>query len=456
MPPPKFTDRWLEQHLMEPVFVPRDGIVGIGHVLTEIDSLIARLDDPGLTHSLGLDLPRGILLWGDPGLGKTLAARYLASRLGAAVPFYEISSDELSPDRLRGAVRYLADHHDRSILYLDEIDQWAMDRSHYEIHSPATRLLLIAALSAFDGLRPTAGPIIVASSNRSPESLDAALTRAGRLGVHISFDYPDEAQRVALLELFIAGRPTVGTIDLERAARVTRGRTPADLRAIIDDAYGLAIADARRAVHEADLEAAVRRAGGIIPNDPLTDPELRRRMAVHEAGHVAVGVALRSSAWIYGVSLGPAGGKTHLGNEDEMSSWRSEAEHRDLITASFGGVAAERLILEDGPSFGGDTDLATATRLATSLFDAGLATTIAPVALDMLGARTPEVLRRAEGREVALLLERAQVLAMLIVARSRDGILDFAARLAERTELTGDELRDAIAGAFPVSDDSHL
>ena len=113
----RFTPDWLEGHRVDVSTLRRTDIVGIGHVLAEIDSLVARLRDPARAAAMGVEPPRGILLWGEPGLGKTLVARYVAASLGSGeVPFYEVSADELSPDRIRGAMRYLAERHPRSSL----------------------------------------------------------------------------------------------------------------------------------------------------------------------------------------------------------------------------------------------------------------------------------------------------------------------------------------------------
>src|SRR3954468_5642458 len=163
----RFRSAWLESHRVDVSTLRRTDIVGIGHVLSEIEALIARLRDPAAAKAMGVESPRGILLWGDPGLGKTLVARYLAASLGQDVPFYEVSADELTPDRIRGALLYLAANHERSIIYLDEIDTIGMGRD-YLGHDAETRLRLTALLAGLDGLVSTAGPVVVASSNRPP------------------------------------------------------------------------------------------------------------------------------------------------------------------------------------------------------------------------------------------------------------------------------------------------
>lgn len=443
----RFTKEWLEGHQVHLGRIDRSSIIGIGHVMTELDSLLARLHNPEAARSLSLELPRGILYWGQPGLGKTLVARYTASRLGAKIPFFEVSSDELSPDRLRGAVRWLAEAYDRSVLYLDEIDQWAMARDS-ETHSPATRLLLTAALAALDGIVPASGPIVIASSNRAPYVLDAALMRAGRIGFHVKFDAPDEAERVQLLNHFIGSRPTDGVIDLDKAAKLTRGHTPASLRAITDDGFGLGLARGRRALSDSDLVDAIRRAGEIVPEDDEDNPALRHRLAIHESGHTAVACVLRGSSWVYSVAIGSADGHTRLGSEKVPYQWTPDDEQRDAIIVSMAGVAAERLLLDGGPSLGGIDDIERATQIALGRLDAGLDDSVSPVSLDQFHSRTSEALRDQQAQAVSRLLEDARGRATRIVSRNLAEIEAFAELLETSSELVGDDLAAALSGRF--------
>lgn len=447
----RFTKAWLEGHRVHVKDLDRSSIIGLGHAMTEIDSLLARLHNPELAREFNLELPRGILFHGLPGTGKTLVSRYVAARLGAEVPFFELSSDELSPERLRGAVHWLAETWDRSVLYLDEIDQWALAR-HDESHSPETRLVLAAALAALDGVISASGVIVMASSNTPPYALDPALVRSGRIGWHIGFDAPDEAERVELTRLFIGSRPTEGEIDLQKAARLTRGRTPADLRAICDDGYGLTLAAGRRALTEQDLVTAVRRAGEIVPEDDVDNPVLRHRLGVHESGHVAVACALRGTAWVYSVAIRSTDGHTSVGEEHTPWEWVPDDERLDSIVVHMGGIAAERLLLEGGPSLGGAEDVSKATGIALGRLDAGLDDSIPPVSLDRVGHRTSETLRDEQASAISRLLDSSRERAARIVSRNLHGIEAFAARLEASSELVGADLADALSGLFVDED----
>lgn len=440
----EFTPDWLEAHRVDLAALRRDDVVGIGHVLTEVDGLVARLRDPARAAAFGLVPPRGILFWGAPGLGKTLCARHLASRLGPDTPFYEVSADELTPERIRGALRHLADAHPRSVLYADEIDTIGMSRD-YAGHDPDTRLRLTALLSALDGLRPTDGPIVIAASNRPPGQLDPALVRAGRLGVRIRFDAPDEAEREQLLRLFARSLPLGAGVDWAHLARLTRGATPADLRQAAEDAAGLAFASGRVAVGTADLLAAVRRGGRVEP-EPEGAGEVRRRVAVHEAGHVAACVALRGAAFVYAVRLGVSEGSTSYGDERIPDSLRPDDVARDALVIAFAGTAAERALLGEASS-GGESDVSGATQLALRRAAAGLTDAPAPIDLDPLGRNVAESLKGELAADLGDQLATARELARSIVGRNRAAIGRFADALEAAGELTGEALAAAIADA---------
>lgn len=444
----RFRPSWLEAHRVDVSLLRRSDIVGIGHALGEIDALIARLRNPAKAAAMGVETPRGILLWGEPGLGKTLVARYLAASLGNEVPFYEVSADELTPDRIRGAMRYLAATHERSVIYLDEIDTIGMNRD-YMGHDPETRLRLTALLAGLDGIVATAGPVVIASSNRPPGNLDRALVRSGRIGFKVRFDRPDEDERIELYALFTRKIPTDPSIDWRHAARLTRGQSPADLRQLIDDAGGMALADGRDHVTLDDVLAAIRRGGSIEPEDAI-DPETRARMAIHEAGHVATAVALRGRDYVIAVRLGSIGGATTTGDESADGRMQPDDEVRDGLAIAFGGVAAEIAILGEG-TFGGRSDVSEATGLAMARVSSGLTGAPAPLELDHLGHNVAESLKEALAEAIAAPIADARTRAMAIVAANHEPIRRFAATLEAAGEMTGDRLRVAIDDAAFVS-----
>lgn len=434
--------------------VRRDEIVGIGHVMDEVQSLIGRLRNPAAMVALGADLPRGVLFYGPPGVGKTLVARHLAASLGSDVPMFQVSADELSAERVRSMFAELGSLGSRSVLYIDEIDIVALHRSDPD-HDSSTRATLVALLAALDGLTSTDDAVLVASSNRDPELLDPALMRSGRIGVRVAFDLPDEAERAKLFELFLSSRPTSG-VEIERLAKLSNGLTPADIRAVVDDATGLALADDRDTTTHADLMRALRRGGDIDPApepDPI-DWDWLRRVAIHEAGHVAVAVSLRGADWVESVSINRNGGHTSVGPPNPPAD-----DLRDQLVVAQGGAAAEQAIYS-APVLSIRPDMAQATSLAWQLAQAGLLAGVAPVdhatEFRQVQASWSEPAARVVRRTLATARRRAERIVVRQVAAIEHfaGVLtaDFIAREHGEPEsrfeaLSGGALRAAIEAA---------
>lgn len=440
----KFSPAWLERHRVALPPVARDEIVGLDHVMEELSSLVGRLSDVAGAEALGAPLPRGVLFHGEPGTGKTLVARYLASTLGAGVPMYELGAEELSAARLRGTMRHLAAAHARAVLFLDEIDQWGMSRENSGYHDPETRLVLTGALSAIDGLAPAPGVLVVAASNHGPAVLDPALVRPGRLGIHVEFDLPDEAERGSLFAMLLAARPVEGAVDTGRLAALTRGATPAAIVAMVDDAAGLALARGAAAIGPGDLLAALRRSGRVDPNEDLT-PDERRRISIHESGHAAAAIALRPG-WVTAVRLQAGGGRTELGDERRHAHLVPDDELRALAVVAMAGIAAERAVLGE-PSRGGADDVASASVTAFERLTSGIEPRVPPVALDDLRHYLPGALKRQALEALAGDLEAARAAAAAIVADRTEAIGRFAELLDAAGELVGPDLADAIRTA---------
>ncbi|HYK95252.1 MAG TPA: AAA family ATPase [Candidatus Dormibacteraeota bacterium] len=446
-------ERWLKAHRVDVSALQPENVIGIGHVTAEVAGLVARLRDPLRAERMGAEVPRGILFYGGPGLGKTLVARSVARALGDTVPFYEVSADELTPARIRGALSYLSAAHPRSVLYIDEIDTFGMSRD-YEGHEGATRLLLTATLAALDGLAARGGPLLIASSNRAPRHLAPALVRAGRIGFKVRFSEPDEVEREQLLRLFarhIPQDPAIGWADL---AGLTRGSTPADLRQMVADAAGLAVAASREQLTQLDLATAVRRAGELGPESSSPHRDWRRS-AIHEAGHVAVATVLRGPSWVRAVRLTDKGGATSIGDEDRQKIDQPDDEMLDLIATKFGGIAAEQALLGSA-GFGGEEDVSSATGIALSRYHAGLSRDPAPMDGELFGD-PPDSVREAAAAAVREAIEQARQQAIAIVAANVDAIARLAEIIEREGELAGSQLRQTIEsvgfvapGAFHV------
>ena len=374
-----------------------------------------------------------------------MSARYLARLLGDDVPFFEVHADELSPARLRGLVRHLAAEGGLSVVFLDEIDGFALHRDS-PAHEPGTRALLSAALSVLDGLTPRSGPLLLATSNRPPTALDPALVRPGRFDLQVAVRHPDEAERLALLRFFGEDLPMDEGVDLERVASLARRTTPADLKGILADAASLAFAGGRSDIDDAAVGAALERSGRVWPEEPqeTLSAAFRRRLAVHESGHAVVAAVLHGIAAVRAVKVGRHGGDTVIGEEDREVTTEGDIA-ADLVTI-FAGLAAEREILGEAGD-GSHHDMRAATEMALRRIGAGLGQVALPIDLDQLDPILPPRLVETVGRDLEAQFTVARRRAEELVTEHAQTIERFASRLAEVGKLDGDALRDALTEA---------
>ena len=433
---------WLEEHRIDVSTLAVDQIVGIGHVQAELRSIAGRLRHPELVAAAGGVLPRGLLFHGAPGTGKSTSARWLARAIGADMPFYELAADELTATRIRAIFKALAGV--QCVLFVDEID--LIGRSRDWQPAGRSQAALRALLSSLDGLVAAPGGLFIAATTRLVFELDEALTRAGRLGIHVRFEEPDEAERTELLTVLARSRSIAPDVDWADIARRTAGSTPADLRQLLDDALGIALGDDRLEVSHADALAAAARGGEIEPEPKIAPSWDRRRSAVHEGGHVAVIAALLDPALIRRVEIGVFDSTTHYGEARRALTSVPDDELRGSIAVSYGGLAAERAILA-GPSLGCELDVTKATRLIARLLGSGMSRRLTPLALDELSGARSERVRASYDAALTHEADLAYELAEAIVARNLVAIGRFADAFATVDELQGDALAAVIADA---------
>jgi cell division protease FtsH len=390
----------------------------------------------------GADLPRGILLYGRPGTGKTLTARYMSNEIGQDVPFYEFGSDEFDAAGIRSLFRRLSER-GRAVIYIDEIDTFALHRSS-DRHTENSRRTLAAMLTGLDGLVGAPGILVICSSNTHPNQLDSALMRAGRIGFVITFKEPETEEREELFRFFASTRTSEDSVDWNRAARKTAGKTPADLRQMLDDAIGLALLDDRTSMTEADVFAAIAR-DGIVEADVEVDPAFWLRTAVHEAGHVAALCALRGAARVYSVKMDKSGGATADGWDKPLISHRTNVSILEQIIICYAGSRAEKMIYGDF-ALGSHSDHVRASGVISTLIGSGLAE-----GLNLLAPpefKSNELISEdLKVRSIVIAEEqakKAQTQADEIVIANRSSIESFAAMLVEQRELSGSPLQEAI------------
>jgi cell division protease FtsH len=364
-------------------------VAGVDEAKAELQEIVDFLKDPKEHGRLGARMPRGILLMGPTGTGKTLLARAVAGEAG--VPFFSISGSEfielfvgVGAARVRDLFEQ-ARSNAPAIIFIDELDALgrtrgavAMSGGHDEREQTLNQLLV-----ELDGFDPSVGVILLAATNR-PEVLDPALLRAGRFDRQVLVDRPDRVGRAAILRVHAAKIRLAAGVDLDQVAAITIGFAGADLANVVNEAALVATRRRGDDVTLDDFTRAIERiVAGIEKPRSLLGAEERRTVATHELGHALTALALRSSERVHKVSIVPRGigalGYTlQRPSEDRHLLRRSELFAR--IAVLMGGRAAETLVFGE-PSTGAADDIARATDLARDLvMRYGMDDDIGPVA----------------------------------------------------------------------------
>ena len=287
-------------------------VAGVDEAKFELQEVVSFLKDPGSYGRLGAHVPKGILLVGPPGAGKTLLARAVAGEAG--VPFFSISGSEFVEMFVGVGAARVRDLFEQArkaapcIIFVDELDALGRSRGplsfggHDEKEQTLNQLL-----SELDGFDPSSGVILLAATNR-PETLDPALLRAGRFDRQVLVDRPDKSGRIAILKVHVRKIRMGQDVDLDKVAGLTTGFTGADLANLINEA---AIAATRRSgekVEFADFVTAIERiVAGIEKKSRVLSTVERRRVAYHEMGHALVAASLPGVDPVQKVSIIPRG-----------------------------------------------------------------------------------------------------------------------------------------------------
>ncbi|MCH8273718.1 MAG: ATP-dependent zinc metalloprotease FtsH [Armatimonadetes bacterium] len=350
-----------------------EDVAGVDEAVDELSELVDFLKNTKKYVALGAKIPKGIMLLGPPGCGKTHLARAVAGEAG--VPFFHISgSDFVEMFVGVGAARVrdlfeTAKAHRPSLIFVDEIDAVGRQRGaglgggHDEREQTLNQLLV-----ELDGFDQNAGVIVIAATNR-PDVLDPALMRPGRFDRRIIVDAPDARGREAILKIHAKGKPLADDVDLGVVARRTVGFTGADLANTLNEAALLAARHDKKEVEMADLEEALDRViAGPQRRSRVVDAKEREIIAYHEAGHAIVGELLEHTDPVHKVTILPRGlslGSTwQLPEADKYLT--SKAELLDDITALLGGRVAEELVYDEVTT-GAKNDLERVTDIARSM-----------------------------------------------------------------------------------------
>jgi len=364
-------------------------VAGIEEAKEEVSELVDFLRDPGKFQNLGGQIPRGVLMVGSPGTGKTLLARAIAGE--AKVPFFTISGSdfvEMFVGVGASRVRDMFEQGKKSapcIIFIDEIDAVGRHRGagvgggHDEREQTLNQLLV-----EMDGFEGNEGVIVIAATNR-PDVLDPALLRPGRFDRQVTVPLPDIRGREQILQVHMKKTPLSNDVKPKLLARGTPGFSGADLANLVNEAALFAARAGKKIVEMDDFEKAKDKIlmGGERRSMVMNDDE-RKLTAYHEAGHAVVGRLVPDHDPVYKVSIIPRGralGVTmFLPEEDRYSN--SKQRINSMIAALFGGrVAEEEIFGEDAVTTGASNDIERATGLARSMVTKwGLSTKMGPLA----------------------------------------------------------------------------
>ena len=340
----------------------------------DLVEIVDFLKNPKKYEKLGAKIPRGVLLAGDPGTGKTLMARAVAGE--ADVPFFSISGSEFAEmfvgvgaSRVRDLFSK-AKKNSPSIIFIDEIDAVAHKRDARGGAGREDEQTLNQILVEMDGFDNDSGVIVMAATNRV-DMLDKALLRPGRFDRHVNVTLPERKDRLEILKVHFKGKPVEENVDLEALAKKTAGSSGADLANIANEAAITAAREGHKAISNHDLtEAFERVAIGPERKSKVMNDKEKKITAYHEAGHAIVGHVLPDSDPVHKVTIiprGSTGGVTwFLPPEDR--NYKNIYELKDILARAMGGRMAEKLIFgKDAVTTGASSDLKNVAELAKSM-----------------------------------------------------------------------------------------
>jgi cell division protease FtsH len=438
-----------------------DDVAGVDEAKQELVEIIDFLKNPAKFSELGGRIPKGVLLVGPPGTGKTMLAKAVAGESG--VPFFSLSgSDFVEMFVGLGAARVRdlfvqAKQKAPCIIFIDELDSLGKARGagfnggHDEREQTLNQLL-----SEMDGFDPKVGVILMAATNR-PEILDPALLRPGRFDRHVVVDRPDKAGRIKILDVHMKSVKTDESVNVERLAGMTPGMSGADLANLVNEAALMAVRRGKKAVGMAEFEEAVERVvAGLEKKNRVINEKEREIVAYHEMGHAIVALTLPGTDPVHKISIIPRGvaalGYTmQVPTQDRFLLSRTELLNR--VASLLGGRAAEEIVFGD-VSTGAHNDLSRATDIARSMVtEYGMSEKLGQIYLSsdkgnrFLGSGTPdsasgysEETARAIDAEIRHIIHTQYETALDILKGKMDVLRKGALVLLEKEKIDREEI----------------
>jgi len=430
-------------------------VAGLDEERQEMIEIVDFLKHPEKFQKMGAKVPRGVLLCGKPGTGKTLIAKAIAGEAG--VPFISMSGSEfiemfagLGASRVRKLFEK-AKKIAPCIVFIDEIDAIGSRRSSSSGAETENNQTLNQLLVEMDGFETTESIIVLAATNR-PEMLDTALLRPGRFDRQITIGLPDINGREEILKIHSEDKHLADDIRLRSIAEDTAGFTGAELANILNEAAIIATVKGHEAITQEDIEEAIKKVTvGLEKRNRVISEKDKRLTAYHEAGHAIVSSTLETQKDIKEVSIiprGVAGGYT-MYKTDEDKFYMSKTEMEEKLIALFGGRAAEKLVLND-ISTGASNDIQVATNIAKDMITTyGMSETLGPISintdqdpyeLQLLG----ETFTDAIGAEIKVLLDTAYQRAQIILKENRTKLDAVATELLKKEVISAEEFQTII------------
>ncbi len=445
-------------------------VAGVEEAKQELQEIVEFLKNAKKLQALGAKIPKGVLLLGPPGCGKTMLARAVAGEAG--VPFFHISGSDFVEMFVGVGASRVRDLFDTakanrpSLIFIDEIDAVGRQRGaglgggHDEREQTLNQLLV-----EMDGFDPNAGVIMIAATNR-PDVLDPALLRPGRFDRRVVVDAPDVVGRKAIFQVHLRGKPIEEDINVETLAKLTPGFTGADIMNVVNEAAILAARRDKSKISMAEFDEARDRV--------LMGPERKTRMnserklrvvAYHELGHAIVAAKIPNADPVYKITViprGMSGGATwYLPKEESL---RTKQDMLDDITSSLGGRVAEELVFGDVTT-GAVSDLDHATDLARAMVcEYGMSDRLGPLRLgrrhgnpflgrDLMEDRDySEEVARAIDEEVRSFIDQGYARARDILSENRVKMDEIAEILLEKETLTREEFLALLNGEATADD----
>ena len=427
-----------------------DDVAGLDEEKEEMIEIVDFLKKPEKFKKMGARVPKGVLLYGKPGTGKTLIAKAIAGE--ADVPFISMSGSEfiemfagLGASRVRKLfekARKLAP----CIVFIDEIDAIGSRRTSNSGAETENNQTLNQLLVEMDGFSSEETIIVLAATNR-PEMLDKALLRPGRFDRQITIPVPDLKGRLEILKIHARDKKISDDVNLESIAEDTAGFTGAELENILIEAAIVATKNKHEDIENLDIEEAVKKVTvGLEKRGRVYSEKDKKLTAYHEAGHAVVSRYLPTQTNVKEISIiprGVAGGYT-MYKSDEDKYYISKTEMQEKLIALLGGRAAEKLVLND-ISTGASNDIEVATEIAKNMVTVyGMSDVVGPICLkssdgnyeyQLLGNNMEDII----GQEVKKLIDTAYKSAQQILLQNMDLLHAIAAELIAKEKINEEE-----------------